>query len=178
MKRVIVIGGNGSGKTTFSVKLAEYLKLPLIHLDRIYWKENWEHLSNEEFDNALMSELIKPEWIIDGNYKRTVETRLKYCDTVFYFDFSSLACLYGSITRTIKNYGKKRFDMGGNCTDKFDLEFYKNIILFNKKYRKHYYELLENCKDIKVVIFRNRKQVEKYLKNLKSNRDNLLDVLY
>ena len=59
MKRIIVIGGNGSGKTTFSLELAKKLKIPLIHLDQYFWKGNWENMSNNEFDSFLIQlELI------------------------------------------------------------------------------------------------------------------------
>ena len=41
-RKVIVLGNNGSGKSYFSKKLADKTKLPLIHLDLLYWLENWE----------------------------------------------------------------------------------------------------------------------------------------
>ena len=123
MKRVLVIGGNGSGKTTFSKKLAEKTGLPLVHLDKILWRGNWEYLSREEFYPLLDAELQKEEWIIDGNYEYTLERRLRFCDTVFYFDFPTAACLFGVTERVIKNYGKTRDDMGGNCPDRFDFEW-------------------------------------------------------
>lgn len=166
MERIIIIGGNGSGKTTFSLELAKKLEIPVIHLDQIFWKGNWENRSNNEFDNLLIRELKKPKWIIDGNYNRTLPIRIKYSDTIFYFDFSTIYCIWSITIRIIKNYGKSRFDMGGNCPERFDMNFYKNVILFNKKYRKQQYQILQENKDKNIIIFNNRNQVKKYLQQL------------
>ncbi|MBQ8594991.1 MAG: topology modulation protein [Oscillospiraceae bacterium] len=165
MKRVLVIGGNGSGKSTFSRKLGEKIGLPVVHLDKIFWRGNWEYIAREEFDLLLSAELNKEKWIIDGNFERTIEERIKFCDTVFYFDFSTAKCLFGVTERVLKNYGKTRPDMGGNCPEKFDLDFYKAILRFNKKNRPKTKALPEKYKP-DVIIFKNRKQAEKYLNNL------------
>lgn len=165
MKRILVIGGNGSGKSTFSKKLAEKTGLPLIHLDKIWWRGNWEYISREEFYPLLDEELKRDEWIIDGNYEHTLERRLSFCDTVFYFDFPTAACLLGVTERVIKNYGRTRDDMGGNCPEKFDFEFYKAIFRFNKNNRPKTKALLEKYKP-NVIVFRNRKQAEEYLENI------------
>lgn len=165
MKRVLIIGGNGSGKSTFAKALAEKTALPCIHLDKILWCGNWEYLSHEEFDILLEAELEKDYWIIDGNYERTLEKRLQYCDTVFYFDFSTVSCLFGVTQRIIKNYGRTREDMGGNCPEKFDFEFYKAVLRFNKRNRPKTKALLEKYKP-NVIIFKNRKEAKRYLSSL------------
>ena len=76
MKRVIVIGCSGSGKSTFSRKLQEKTGLPLHYLDMIFHKPDKTTLSREEFDRLLMQILREDEWIIDGNYQRTMALRL------------------------------------------------------------------------------------------------------
>ena len=167
MRRILIIGNAGAGKTTFAGKLAEKTGLPLVHLDKIYWYGNWEHLSREEFDKALQTELEKEAWIIDGNYSRTLPQRLEYAQQVFYFDLPTAVCFWGSIKRVILNYGKCRPDMGGNCREGFDWgqwDLYRSILRFNRKHRARYYELLENKEN--VVIFRSRRQVKKYLKEV------------
>ena len=169
MKRILIIGNAGSGKTTFAKTLAQKTNLPLIHLDKLFWCGEWEHLSRDDFDAILQDELDKPEWIIDGNFSRTIPHRLKYCDTVFYFDLSTITCLWGSTVRVIKNYGKTRDDMGGNCPEYFDKqkrELYKAIFTFNKKHRKKYRKLLEEQTNKSIVIFKSRKQAYRYLNNL------------
>lgn len=173
MKKVIVIGGNGSGKSTFSKQLATITNLPLVHLDRLLWYGNWQTRAREEFDSLLQAELEKDQWIIDGNYNRTIPLRLSRCDTVFYFDFSTLRCLCGVTWRVLTNLGRVRDDMGGNCRERFSLSFYKSILGFNKAHRKRYYALLEEAeKNGKtVVIFRNRRQVKKYLNTIKQKQD-------
>lgn len=168
MKRIIVIGGNGSGKSHFSVLLAEKLALPLVHLDRVFHTDNWQNIPRDEFDKILLAELQKDEWIIDGNYNRTIPIRLKYCDTIFYFDFSTFDCMKGVISRTVKYYGKTRPDMADNCNEKFSPLFYRDVITFNRKHRKDYHKLLEGCDDKTVVIFKNRKEAEEYLNNIRS----------
>ena len=139
MERVLIIGNAGSGKTTFSRQLAAKYALPLVHLDKIYWCGNWEHLSRDAFDKCLQEELEKPRWIIDGNFNRTLPHRLQYCDTVFYFDFPTILCLWGITKRVFLNYGKTRDDMGGECPEYFDqrkLALYRAVMGFNRKHRK------------------------------------------
>ena len=166
MKRVLVIGGNGSGKSTFSIALAEKTEIPVVHLDKLYWRDNWTSVSRDEFDSLLSEELNKDSWIIDGNYTRTMTERLKYCDTVFYFDFSTIRCLLGVTSRVIKSYGKTRPDMADNCPERFSLEFYKGIPSFNKRNRKRTAAALD-ASDAEVIVFKNRKQAWKYLEDIK-----------
>ena len=168
MERILIIGNCGAGKSTFAKALAKKLQLPLVHLDKLYWHGNWEHLSREEFDVALEAELCKPQWIIDGNFSRTLPHRLSYADTVFYLDMPLLTCLWGLTKRVFTNYGKTRDDMGGNCPEYFDKqkpELYKGAIGFNRRNRKHYYEMLRTSGK-QVIIFRSRRQVKKYLESL------------
>lgn len=169
MHKIIVIGNAGSGKTTFSKKLAKKINLPLVHLDKIFWFGNWQHISKDDFDKLLENEIQKDFWIIDGNFDRTIPRRLKECDTIFYFDFPTISCLWNSTIRIIKNYGYTRDDMGGYCPEKFDrhkLELYISILKFNKKNRKRYYEMLSEEKDKNIIIFKSRKDVKKYLMRL------------
>lgn len=169
MQRILLIGNAGAGKTTFAKQLAQKLHLPLVHLDNLYWHGNWDHLSRNEFDSILQNELEKPQWIIDGNFNRTISHRLQYCDTVFYFDFPTITCLAGITKRTLTNLGKVRSDMGGNCIEHFDsqkISLYRNVLTFNKQHRRDYYELLDHAGHTNVIIFRSRKQAKDYLAKL------------
>ena len=168
MKKILIIGNSGAGKTTFAHILAQKLNLPLVHLDKLFWHGEWQRLSNEEFDVLVQKELEKPEWIIDGNFNRTVSHRMKYCDTIFFFDFSTISCLWGITKRLINNYGKSRADMGGNCVERLDsnkVVLYRNVLNFNKVYRKQYYSLLNDSKGIEVIVFRTRNQVRRFLED-------------
>ena len=167
MERIIIIGCGGSGKSTLARQLGEKLNLPVIHLDQIWWAPgNWQHLEREEFDRRLMQELEKPRWIMDGNFNRTIEARLEQCDTVIYLDMNRLVCLKSWLGRVIQNWGHARPDMAEGCKEWIDPEFAVWIWNFNKNNRKRYYELLEQQTEKKVLIFKNRRQVAKFLESL------------
>ena len=170
MERVLIIGNAGSGKTTFARTLSACTQLPLVHLDKLYWQGDWEHLSREAFDAALQPILETPQWIIDGNFNRTLPHRLAYCDTVIYFDLPTAACLWGITKRVFQHYGKTRSDMGGNCPEFFDRqkpELYRHVLQFNRQHRKDYYQLLAQS-GCQVVVFRNHRQAAQFLKRIKS----------
>ena len=169
MQRILLIGSAGAGKTTFANQLAQKLNLPLVHLDKLYWCGEWEHLSRDEFDEVLQKELEKPEWIIDGNFNRTIAHRLQYCDTVFFFDYPTVTCLAGITQRTLTNLGKTRSDMGGHCVEYFDAQkiaLYRNVLTFRKQHRKNYYALLDHADPVNVIILKNRRQAKAFLAKL------------
>ncbi len=169
MKRILIIGNAGAGKTTFAKALAKKACLPLIHLDQLYWQGNWETVSREEFDHKLQAELEKPEWIIDGNFSRTLPHRLNYCDTLFYLDYPTWVCLAGITKRIFTYWGKSRPDMGGNCPERFDknkLSLYKGVLQYNRRHRAAYQKLLQEAKSVNVITFRSRKQAKNYLSGI------------
>ena len=152
MKKVIVIGSPGAGKTTFSEKLRDKTGLPLFYLDAIWHKADRTHISREEFDAHLSEILALSSYIIDGNYSRTAERRIAACDTVFLFDLPVEVCLDGAISRI----GKKRSDMPWTDSE-LDVWLKEEIESFPTKNMPTIYELLEKYKDGKsVVIFKTR----------------------
>ena len=166
MERIIIIGCPGAGKTTLARALKEKLGLPLVHLDQLWWKENWEHVTREEFDSRLAMAVNMDRWIIDGNYSRTIEMRLPRCDTIIYLDFDRWLCLWGMLQRVIRNYGRTRPDMGGNCPERFDWEFVKWIWNFNKENRTRNYTWIARAKHAKAIVLKNRREVSRFLESL------------
>lgn len=166
MERIIIIGCGGSGKSTLAKQLGEKLKLPVVHLDQLYWKENWQHISDEEMDQRVAGVVNQSKWIIDGNYNRTISARLEHCDTVIYLDYSRFTCLRGVFKRVITTYGRVRSDMGEGCPEQFDLEFIKWVWNFNKNHRKKYYDMLAALKEKNVLIFRSRKECRRFVERI------------
>ena len=160
MKRVIIIGSPGSGKSVFSHKLENITKLPVYHLDMIYHNKDGTHIPKDEFDKKLQEILNSDKWIIDGNYQRTMEMRLKKCDTVFLLDFPTEICVSGAESRV----GKKREDLPW-IEEKLDQDFRQRILEFSKQKLPEIYELLEKYKDGKsIIIFKSREETDKYIK--------------
>ena len=167
MERILIIGCGGAGKSTLARKLGEKTGLPVVHLDQIWWSPgNWQHLERPEFDVRLAAELEKPQWILDGNFNRTLELRLEKCDTVIYLDYPRIICLKNWIVRVIKNWGHARADMAEGCSEWFDPDMAKWIWEFNKNNRKRYYELLDQAEGKQIIILKSRREVKKFLNKL------------
>ena len=167
MKRVMIIGCGGAGKSTLARQLGEKTGLPVVHLDQIWWAPgNWKHLERAEFDALLMAEIEKECWILDGNYNRTLDLRLEKADTVIYLDFNRVQCLLGWMKRVITNWGHARADMAEGCKEWFDPEFVKWIWNFNRKNRTNYYKMLHDAENAECYILKNRREVRRFLEQL------------
>ena len=166
MKKVIIIGSPGAGKSFFSQKLKNITKLPLYHLDMLYHKKDGTHISKEELEEKLKEIFKEEEWIIDGNYQRTLELRLKECDTVFLLDFPTDVCLAGAESRI----GNKRDDLPW-VEEKLDEEFKNSIINFSKEKLPQIYMLLEKYKSKKnIIVFKTREDVDCYIENFNNQQ--------
>ncbi|MBQ3214958.1 MAG: DNA topology modulation protein [Oscillospiraceae bacterium] len=166
MERIMIIGCGGAGKSTLARQLGEKLGLPVVHLDKLFWKPNWVQVSQEEFDALHQAELAKDKWIIDGNFNRTIPERIARCDTIIYLDFNRFACLWGVLKRNLTNRGVVRPDMGEGCPEKIDFEFLKWVWNFNKDKRERYYQMIDETKHAKAIVLKNRRAVKRFLKEL------------
>lgn len=165
MKRVIVIGCPGSGKTTFAEKLSIRTGLPLYYLDAIWHKPDKTHIAREEFDLKIHEIFATDRWIIDGNYGRTVEMRLQACDAVFLFDLPTEVCLQGATQRI----GKERYDLPW-LEKELDPEFEGYIRNFAKNSLPGLYALIEKYSAEKqVIIFKSRHEADYFLQTLSAN---------
>lgn len=162
MNKVLVVGPSGAGKSIMSCKLRDILKLPLYHLDNIFWKKDRTHITREEFDTKLSGLLSKDSWIIDGDYSRTYEIRMQRADTIVFLDYPLEVCLEGAESRI----GKSRPDIPWK-EDVFDPEFKQWIIDWFENTRPLLLLLIEKYKHTKnVVILHNREEGEAFINNL------------
>src|SRR5687767_5604500 len=123
LKRVLIIGSGGSGKTTVARELAARTGLPLVHLDQLFWHPGWVPTPDDEWDALIQRLIAQEQWIMDGNYGRTLSVRLAAADTIIFLDLPRLVCTWRIIVRRFRHFGRSRPDVAPGCPERLTWEF-------------------------------------------------------
>ena len=161
--KISIIGGSGTGKTTLSESLSKDLNMPVYHIDGIHHLKNWEIRKKEETDKIIHDIIKKDKWIIDGTYTKTLEDRVKVSDLIIYLDYSTIAQVKGAMGRFIKNHGKEKPEIPG-CKEQMNFKFFMLVVKWRKNKRQFIIDTLENIDKNKVIIFKNRRKLNKWYK--------------
>lgn len=157
MKKIVVVGSPGSGKSTLAQQLGELTKLPVYHLDALFWKPGWTPTARDEWERLQRELVRKSEWIIDGNYGSTLDIRMAAADTIIFFDLSRWVTAYRVMKRRVMYHGKTRPDLTEGCPEQLDFEFVKFVWNFRRDKRPAILEKLEKYSASKRVIILRKK---------------------
>jgi adenylate kinase family enzyme len=164
MKRILVIGSGGAGKSTFARRLGRILQMDVIHLDLFFWNPGWVETTKVDWTNKVEELLRRDSWIMDGNYSGTLDIRLHACDTVIFLDVARTVCLWRVLKRVALYRKGTRPDMAPGCDERLDLEFLRWIWEYPKRSRPKVVELLnEKSQDKTVIWLRRQSEIERFL---------------
>jgi adenylate kinase family enzyme len=172
VKRILIIGSGGAGKSTFARQLGEILALPVIHLDQLYWKAGWEKPTKEAWAATVDELVARPEWIMDGNFGGTLPQRLKRADAVILLDIPRWICLWRVLKRFVKYRGRHRPDMTPGCHERFDWEFIRWIWNYPRKSKPAKLALLSaTSPDQRVVILLSTREARRFLEETQREQE-------
>ena len=158
-RRIIIIGSPGAGKSTFARKLRDRTGLPLWYLDMLFHNPDGTHVDRETFDGRICQILEQPEWIIDGNYQRTLPLRFEACTDVFFFDLPVEQCLDGAQARV----GQVREDLPW-VESSLDPDFRQYILDFPQDQLPGIYSLIRQYQDSRsITVFHSRQEADDWL---------------
>lgn len=171
--KIAIIGYSGSGKSTLARKLGEIYQADVLHFDTVHFLPNWEIRSQDE-KMRLTKEFLDnhDSYIIDGNYSKLFyERRIREADIIIILLFNRFSCLYRVIRRYFKYKNMTRPDMCEGCNEKLDFEFIKWVLYDgrSKRAKERYRNVISQYKN-KVIVIKNQKQLDAYLKTLSNKQ--------
>lgn len=167
MKKVMIIGCGGAGKSTLSKRIGEKLQLPVIHLDQAYWKPNWEDRDKVEWAKIVTTLADQKAWVLDGNYGGTIDIRLQRADTVIFMDRSRWLCVYRVLKRWWQTRGRTRPDMAPGCEERFSFQFLHYVFFYNKTRRPGILKKLTQLSAHQLVFrLRTEREIEHFIATL------------
>jgi adenylate kinase family enzyme len=168
MRKILVVGSGGAGKSTFARRLGQILDIEVVHLDALYWKAGWVETPKAEWAEMVEELVRRDAWIMDGNYSGTFDIRLKACDTLVFLDMSRLVCFWRVLKRRVVYHHRTRPDMAAKCEEKIDLEFILWVWNYPKTHRPKVLELMrEHEGGKKMFRLRTPAEAERFLAAVK-----------
>jgi adenylate kinase family enzyme len=163
MKRVLVLGNAGAGKSSFAEALAGKIGIPCIHLDSHYWRPNWVPTPREEWPSVVRRLIDRDEWVMDGNYSTTLEERIQRADTAIYLRIRRPVAIWRVVRRRIIYRERVRPELPQGCYEKVDLEFLKWIWNHPRRAKRGTFPILERYSDSKVVLYLDPREAREFL---------------
>jgi adenylate kinase family enzyme len=121
MRRVVVAGSQGSGKTRLSLALGAKLGLPAIHLDTLYWRPGWKPSQRDDFRQRVAQAIAADSWIIDGSYSGLcLDLTIARADCMVILDRPRWLCVWRVLKRSALQRKGERTDLPEGCPEQFD----------------------------------------------------------
>lgn len=131
----MVMGPSGVGKTTLALELGAWLDLPVTHLDRLFWMPGWQERPIESFLPIVEEAAAGDRWVIEGNYRPTIEPRLARADVLIYLDLTRRVYFPRMLWRTLRHFGRERDDLGPGKKDRIELTYFKWLWNHDREHR-------------------------------------------
>jgi adenylate kinase family enzyme len=102
MRRVVILGRGGAGKSVLARQLSQLTGIPAVELDSLFWQAGAEPAPAEAWVTRHRELIAGERWIIDGDlgpYDAGLASRLAAADTIIVLDFGFLRCAWRSLRR-------------------------------------------------------------------------------
>lgn len=174
LKKIVIIGNAGSGKSFLAQQLHTILQLPVYHLDHYFWKPNWTYPDPDEYKKIHDQLCDQDEWIIEGMQLKLLEYRIQKADLVIFLDMPRSTCFYQIFKRTFTYYGKQAPSSAKGCPERIDwkfLKFLKWVWNFKKNYRPRIVKLFnEHATTKKLSVLQSKKEIDQLIEKLSLNK--------
>jgi adenylate kinase family enzyme len=171
-QRILVVGPGGAGKSTFARTLGALVGLPVIHLDRHYWRAGWQPTPPAEWNEVVAGLAAQDAWIMDGNYSGSLALRLPRCDAIVLLDFPRAVCLWRVLKRRLTVRHTARPDMADACPERLPLEFILWIWRYRKRSRARVIDAIASSgRDVEVLSLTKQSDVDCLLGRVQGNGD-------
>lgn len=171
LRRWLVVGAGGAGKTTFSLELARILDLPLIHLDRHFWRPGWVQPPDPVWDEQVAALSGGDAWVMDGHYSRTLEARLTRAQAAVLLDPPTLQCLGGVLRRSLVRRARARPDLAEGCDERLPtIEFLRYVATYKWRSRPKVLRRIAAAPHVRFYHLRSRAEAARFLSGLRAGR--------
>lgn len=162
-----MIGSSGAGKSTFAAELGRIVNLPVIHLDKEFWRPGWVMTDSDKWRERVSELVASDEWIVDGSYDGSLDIRLPRADTVVFLDYPRYLCFWRIFKRVATSLGHVRFDMAEGCPEQVDLGFIKWVWNYRRDHYPRIHEMLEkHFNKGNLILLKSPSEVQRFLNEL------------
>jgi adenylate kinase family enzyme len=128
MQRILIVGVSGTGKTRLAKRLSGKLHIPVILLDTIFWKENWQEEDPKVVESKIRNAIQKDQWIIEGYIEPLGPERVARADQVVYLDYPGYLAFWGGLSRWRQFRGTTRPEMPAGNIEAFGWKFLMTLL--------------------------------------------------